>query len=272
MNGITISIDPVIARVGSFEIRWYSLVIVTAILAAVLIGSLEAKRKGIPQNFIYSVSLWAVIGGIVGARLFHVFDNFSMYRSHPAEIFHLQQGGLAIWGALIGGGLVTLICARLQHISMFRLLDAVVPALLTAQIIGRVGCIINGDATGGVTGLPWGFIYTNLDSSVPANLYGLPTQPYPVYEMLFNFFSLMLLLKIRKSITVDGMLFWMYVGLYSIVRLSLTPMRHEKVVFAGMQEAQVIALIGLVASVIALTYLWKKRGAAPQVQISSSER
>ena len=268
MNGITININPVIAKFGSIELRWYSLAIITAIIAAVIIVSYEAKRKGIPQSFIYSASLWAVLGGIVGARLFHVLDNFSMYRSHPADILHVQQGGLAIWGALIGGLAATLIYSRLQRINVPRLLDAAVPALLVAQIIGRIGCIVNGDATGGVTGLPWGFIYVNPDASVPGNLFGLPTQPYPVYEMILNFASLLFLWKIRKRLGADGMLFWMYAGLYSIVRLSLTPLRHETVVFAGLQEAQVVALVGIAASTTALAYLWQKRRSSRRIQVS----
>ncbi len=130
-------------------------------------------------------------------------------------------------------------------------------------MIGRVGCAINGDATGRTTSMPWGFIYTHPDAQVPApNLFKVPTNPYPVYEIIFNLLSLLVLLKIRKSIKIDGMFFWMYVGLYSIARIWLTAYRQEPVVFAGLQEAQVIGIVLLVTSLSVIAYLWRRNKAA----------
>ncbi len=101
MNGIVINIDPVIFHLGAFELRWYSLAIILAVVAAVLITARLGKKKGIASGEIYSLAIWVVISGVVGARLFHVIDHFGYYMSNPSQILQFQ--GLAIWGALAGG-------------------------------------------------------------------------------------------------------------------------------------------------------------------------
>ena len=197
MNGIVINIDPTILRLGHFMLNWYSIIIILAIIAAVVISIKEAGRKGVSTEVIYSLAPWVLIGGIIGARLFHVIDRWEFYVVNPLQVFAFWQGGLAIWGALAGGFLAAVIYARFKKIPFGRLADTLVPGLLVAQIIGRFACIIDGDAVGGVTSLPWAFIYINPDAMVPAGLLGVPVHPYPVYDQLWNLLGLAIALKLR---------------------------------------------------------------------------
>ena len=121
MNGIVINIDPVIFQLGNLEIRWYTIAIITAIIVALLVAGREFKRKGIPTENIYSLLPWVLVSGIVGARLFHIIDQWGYYAANPLQIIQFQQGGLAIWGAIIGGGLATIIYARVKHIQLPKL-------------------------------------------------------------------------------------------------------------------------------------------------------
>lgn len=259
LNGIVINIDPVIFHIGGFELRWYSLAIMLAIVAAVVIAARRAPKRGIVADEIYSLMPWIIIGGLLGARLFHVMDRIEYYLANPVQILMFQQGGLAIWGALVGGGAAGLIYAWRRHIPIGRLLDTLTPALLVAQIIGRLGCIVNGDAYGGITDLPWAFIYVHPNSLIPENLVGVPTHPYPVYEMLWNMVSLVILLRLERRFKHDGLLFLSYLPLYSLGRFLLTFMRQETTVVWGLQQAQILAIAILIASLATFIYLYTKR-------------
>ncbi|MDP2920158.1 MAG: prolipoprotein diacylglyceryl transferase [Dehalococcoidia bacterium] len=258
MSGIVINIDPML-HFGGISINLYGLVIVVAVIVGLSITLREAKRKGIVTDEIWGLAPWMLLAGIIGARLFHVIDRWEEYSQDLGRIFAIQQGGLAIWGALLGGLIAIAGYAQVRHISLRKLLDTFVPGVLAAAIIGRIACIINGDAYGGVTSLPWGFIYLNPASHIPGEYFGVPTQPYPVYEMLINGAILLLVLKLRRHIATDGVIFFIFLSLYSIGRFALTFLRQETEFLFGLQQAQVVSLLIFLLAGIAIVYLVKRR-------------
>ncbi len=249
MNGITIGIDPMIGHLGPFMLTWYGLFVALAVAAGWWLGLREARRKNLDVEKMQSLILWGLLGGVVGARLFHVVDRWDLYADDPVSVLYVWEGGLAIYGGLIGGVLAGLVYARLNGLPLWRTADAAAPGLILGQALGRLACIPNGDAYGAPTDLPWAFVYTNPATMVPPELLGRPLHPYAVYELIFDLALLGLLWGLRSVYKTDGMLFLTYAGVYAAGRFLLTFFRMEPVWFLGLQEAQIVALVVLAVTV-----------------------
>jgi phosphatidylglycerol---prolipoprotein diacylglyceryl transferase len=256
MNGIVISIDPVILRLGQFELRWYSLMILAGIAAAVMITVPRARKKGIAPDQIYYGVPWVVLGGIVGARLFYVIDHGEHFLANPTQVF--GGAGAAIYGALAGGIVAAVVYAKIRHIPLGRAADSLAPGVLVGQMIGRVGCIINGDVWGRVTDLPWAFIYTHPNAMLPRELLGQPTHPYPAYEMIWNAFVLLGIWQLERRVKKDWILFLSYLSLYSLGRFILMFVREQRTWIWGLQQTQAVALLVLVIAVPAVIHLARR--------------
>ena len=156
---ITISIDPVIFSIGHVMIRWYSLIVTLAIVVGVGIAWREAKRKGLAEKHFTDALIWVIAAGLIGARLFHVIDHWSHeYAANPIRALYIWEGGLAIWGAVIGGGIAVAVFAWRHKLPLGRLLDIAAPGLVLGQAVGRAACVITGDAMGRPTTGPFGFV------------------------------------------------------------------------------------------------------------------
>ncbi|MBI4200258.1 MAG: prolipoprotein diacylglyceryl transferase [Chloroflexi bacterium] len=272
MSGITINIDPVIVHLGGFAVRWYGLTFAGGIGVAILLVLREAKRRGLNTDKVANLAIGAVIGGLVGARLFHVVDRLDDYLANPIQVFRVYQGGMAIWGGLVTGGVVAVFLARRNGLPIGTLADASVIGMLAGQMVGRLGCIVNGDAYGGPTGMPWGFVYVNPGAMIPEALKGIPTHPYPVYEILWDLALLGLLLFLRRRELPAGMLFLTYVAGYAIARFTLTFVRQEAVWLWGLQEAQVVAMVTFIAAMAGAVYVLRARAPAARRSSASSRR
>lgn len=241
---ITINIDPIILSIGHFMLRWYGLIVLAAISVGVWIGTKEARRKGISEEAIQEITLWGVVGGILGARLFHVLDHWGhTFAANPIRALYIWEGGLAIWGAVAGGVLAVAILARMRGWKLSVLLDAAAPGLVLAQAIGRIACIITGDAMGKVTSGPLGFAYTHPSALVPE--LGVYYTPMPLYEIIANLAIFALLWRLRKREWPAGMLFLVYLTLYSLERLLLGFTSSYQILAFGLTQSQLVALAGL---------------------------
>ena len=254
---ITIDLDPMLGHLGPFPVRWYGLFMGLATLAGTAIVARRFARRGIDPWRVFPMLLVAVPLAIVGARLFSVVDNVGFYRSDPGAIVRLPLGGLAIYGVIAGGvGGIVVYCLW-RRLPTLEVLDCLALAIPVGQLIGRCANIVNGDTWGYVTKLPWAFVYTNPHALLPATLLGVPTQPTPVYEQLWLIVVIVCVWRFEPRLKTPGMAFVLYLALYSAGRFFLSFLRVNNILFLGLREAQLVALIVLVLVVPAA--LWLRR-------------
>jgi phosphatidylglycerol:prolipoprotein diacylglycerol transferase len=246
-----VPIDPIIFSFGHFMVRWYSLIVMSAILIGVWLAAREAARRGFKEAEIYDSALWIVMAGLIGARLFHVIDHWpDEFAANPLRALYIWEGGLAVWGGVVGGLIAGAIVARVRGWHLARLLDAVAPGLVLAQAIGRVACIITGDAVGRATTGPFGLAYTSPNAMAPQ--LGVYYTPTPVYEILMNLGIFAVVWKLRARRLPDGALFLIYLLLYSTGRFIVTFWSSYQIVALGFNQAQ---LVSLAASLVGLPWL-----------------
>jgi prolipoprotein diacylglyceryl transferase len=245
---ITININPVLAHLGPFTLRWYSLIMVVAALVGAWIFARQLERRGISRDHVLWIAVPGVPSAIIFARLFHVVDgaNFDYYSHHLLAIVKPPYVGLAIYGVLTGAFIAVVGYCYVRKLPTLRVLDSLALALPVGQIIGRFANIINGDTWGPATKLSWGFVYRNPHALLPASLLGVPTQPTPVYEQLWLIVMIAVMLVVIPRLKTDGIAILLYVGLYSLGRFFISFARVNDIVFLGLREAQIVALIALV--------------------------
>jgi phosphatidylglycerol---prolipoprotein diacylglyceryl transferase len=254
---LTIDINPVLVHIGPFALSWYGLIVAGAIAVGVRVVYAEARRRSLRMESLGDVVAWVVVGGLIGARLLHVIDRWDMYAANPMQIPMLQNGGLAIEGAILGGALAGVIGARRHRLPIHRLSDAVAPGLVLGQALGRLGCLITGDALGPQTDGLWGIRYLNPGAMAPQ--LGVAYQPTFAYEAAWDLVVFAILWKLRKRVRGDGRLFAIYLGLYAVGKFALTFLRSEVIWLGGLQEAQLLA-VGLLLLSIAW---WSTSAVAP---------
>jgi len=255
-NSISIGINPILLDVGLIALSWHGFFTFVAVVVSVYLVSRWGKGEGISADDVYSVTVWAIVGGIIGARFVHVVDRWDYYGANLSNIGSVWAGGISIYGAIIGGflggaGYIWInhrFFKKLANVSVGKLADISAPALLLAQAIGRIGDIVNGEHIASVTSLPWGFIYTH-SSSLSNRHHGLvPSHPAVLYEMIYDLFVLVVIWRLRGRLLPSGMLFAVYGMLYAVGRFFLQFLRLDKQWIVGLQEAHIISII-----VIALT-------------------
>jgi phosphatidylglycerol---prolipoprotein diacylglyceryl transferase len=268
MTGIVINLDPVALAIGPVAIRWFGLTLALALVVELCVGLREGRRKGIDADEVIAVAFWAIICGVVVARLFHALDELDYYLRHPLEVLSIYEGGLSMWGGMAGGFLGGYVYVRRHALGLGPIADAAAPALLAGQIVGRLGCIVNGDAYGRIADVPWAFTYIHPAALIP--MLGLPTHPYPVYEIAWNAVALAGLWRLRTRTRIDGVVFLAYVVLYSVGRLVLGFFRQEDLLALGLSPAQIASIVALLAAAAWAWRLFRRESASRLANPSQS--
>lgn len=259
MFHFTIGIDPNIAKIGPFLLAWHGVLTALAILLAVIVIYRNFANRGLSLKSFDGLAFWTIVGGIAGARLFYVIDHLGYFARNPLQIFAIQEGGLAVYGAIIGGFFSVLLLTRIYRYPFGEVIDAIAPGLVLAQALGRIGCLINGDAWGAPTSGPFAVIYTHPDALLPKDLLGVPTHPYPLYDFAMNIGIFVVLWQLSKRRFPAGFSFTVFALLYAVTRFFISYFRQEGIWFWGLQEAQVVSIIVFAASSVTLVLLLRRR-------------
>jgi len=236
---------PVLFRLGPITIYSYGMMMALGFLAAGWVLSRELQRQGKDPNFSSTLVLWGAVGGLLGARLLFVIEQWPAFVADPWS-FVLTGAGFTWYGGLIGGVAALTLCIQRSGLSWLEVMDAVAPAIALGHGIGRIGCHLAGDGDWGPpTTLPWGVAYTQaiIGWDFPP---GVRVHPTALYETAAYGLIFALLWSRRAAAHQPGTLFWSYLLLAGIARFLLEFVRVNSVVLFGLSQAQLLSL-GLVA-------------------------
>ncbi|MHC1736522.1 MAG: prolipoprotein diacylglyceryl transferase [Ignavibacteriaceae bacterium] len=274
---------PELFKIGPLTVYSYGLMLGIAFIVGSYILSYEFKRKKLPDYFNSEVTLLAIIFGIVGAKLFHLFENWDQFLENPVEMA-FSPGGLTFYGGLIIATLSVYIYARIKKVPFLFVTDSAAPALALSYGIGRIGCHLSGDGDYGIpTSLPWGTNYENgvvkpsvmfrgseieqqFGGFVPDNT---PLHPTPIYEFIVAAIIFYILWHYRKSLWSDGRIFMLYLILSGIARFLVEFIRLNPPLLYGLSEAQVIS-IGLIILGSAATFYYIMHPELPRFVVPES--
>ncbi|MDU5336053.1 prolipoprotein diacylglyceryl transferase [Enterococcus sp.] len=244
------------------QIYWYAIIIVSAIAIALWLSNREALRVGLKEDDMTNFILWALPIAIIGARLYYILFDLEPYLADPIQIFNTRSGGLAIYGGLIAAVIVLIVYTRHNFIDPWLFLDVVSPSVMLAQAMGRWGNFTNHEAFGGETTRQF-LESIHLPQFIINNMYidGAFRQPTFFYESMWSLLGFILILIIRKRVTVKrGELFLGYVTWYSFGRFFIEGMRTDSLYFfGGLRVSQVLSLVLFVGGIALLIYRRKKR-------------
>lgn len=264
-----------------FEIAYYGIIIGCAILLGFAIATSEAKRTRQNPDDYLDMGIIGVIAGIVGARLYFVIFSWDMYKDNLLEIFHTRNGGLAIYGGVIGAVAAVFIMARIKHLSPFQILDTVALAILNGQMLGRWGNFFNREAFGEYTDglfamrLPLDAVRSGdvteqmrQHMEVIDGVSYIQVHPTFLYESVWCALLLVLLVMYRKHKKYEGEIFLLYIFGYALGRVWIEGLRTDQLLLPGigLPVSQLLAGCIVVCAGITLLYLHKNHKGIPMLK------
>ncbi|MDJ0678243.1 MAG: prolipoprotein diacylglyceryl transferase [Xenococcaceae cyanobacterium MO_167.B52] len=261
---------PIIFDFGFIALRWYGLLIASAVLIGITISQNLAKLRNIDPELLLDLTIWLVIGAIPCARIYYVLFQWQEYANRPEDIIAIWQGGIAIHGAIIGGTIATIIFARIKKVSVWQLIDLVVPSLILGQAIGRWGNFFNSEAFGKPTDLPWKLFIPPANRPLEYMNYDY-FHPTFLYESVWNIGVFILLislffwgLKHPNKLKV-GTLTFVYLIAYSIGRFWIEALRTDSLMLGFLRIAQVVSLGAISLGIFGLIWLYVLKRRLPDV-------
>lgn len=253
-------------EIGPLTIRFYGIIIMLGVVAAAYLASRIARWKGMDSEIVWDGLIWVVIGGIIGARLWHIFTpppsmvergiTTLYYLTHPLDAINIRQGGLGIPGAVIGGILALILFSRYKKQSVLVWMDIAAPALALGQAIGRWGNFINQELYGLPSDLPWA-IRIDPQYRLPEFKEYETFHPLFLYESLLSFANVGILIWLMRRFDKrlhNGDIFLVYLILYPVERFFLEFLRLDSSQVGGINANQTFMALIAVAAILILVW------------------
>lgn len=217
------------------SVHLYGLIIACGIVLAYIFCSRLAPKYGINKDAVLDVILFGLPSAVICARLYYVVFEWSAYKNNPIDILKIWEGGLAIYGGIIGACISTFVYCKVKKVSIPCMFDVGAYGLLIGQICGRWGNFVNAEAYGDITDLPWG---------MQLNHFTYCVHPTFLYESLWNVCVLLFLFfVVRKKEIFHGEIFLSYLSLYGLGRFWIEGLRADSLYIGPMRVSQIVALI-----------------------------
>ena len=252
----------VFLHIGKVTIYWYSILIMISVLIGLYFTSKDAEKNGLTKKFMSDFAFYLIIISILGARLYYVIFNFSVFKNNLLDIFKIWEGGLAIYGGVIAGIIFTIYYSKRKDKSPLLVLDTLAPYLILGQAIGRWGNFFNSEAHGSITTLKHlkelhipSFIIKGM--YINGNYY-IPTFFYESVWCLLGFL-LLLIIKRKDEYKNPGILLSIYFIWYGVGRFFIEGLRTDSLYLLGIRVSQLVSIILIIIGIIILIKIKKKK-------------
>ncbi|WP_203649612.1 prolipoprotein diacylglyceryl transferase [Secundilactobacillus yichangensis] len=266
MRGILAALNPIAFHLGPIQVHWYGIIIASAVIIAVTLAVREGGRRNVDADDIYDMILWALPAAIIAARIYYVAFEWPYYSQHLSEIIQIWDGGIAIYGSLIGAGLVVFFFCRSRLIPVWLMLDIAAPTVIMAQGMGRWGNFMNQEAFGQITSLSFlqglhipHFIISQM------LINGAYRQPTFLYESTWDILGFIVLMSLRHrpGLFKQGEVFLSYVIWYSFGRFFIEGMRTDSLMLFN--TIRVSQLLSVILFIVAIGLIMYRRRLGSQV-------
>lgn len=266
------------------DIYWYGIFIGLGVILGVLLALHEAKRTGQNPDTYLDFIIYAMIIAIMGARLYYVIFSWDFYSQHPEKIFAIREGGLAIYGGIIGGVLTAIVYSHLKKKSFWVMADTMAPSLILGQMLGRWGNFFNKEAFGGYTDNLFAMRYqlsqvraSDVTTDILQNLVTvngvdyIQVHPTFLYESMWSLCVFIILLILQRKKKFDGQVCATYFFGYALGRVWIEGLRTDQLCIGNVPVSQALSAVLIIASVVLYFYCKKKAAAVPVTEGAKAE-